>query len=80
MQLAKKGNCLACHTVDKKVVGPAFKDVAARYRGDAGAEARLADKIAKGGSGVWGAMMMPPTPQLSEAERRSLAKYILSLK
>jgi cytochrome c len=80
MQMAKKGNCLACHSVDKKVVGPAFKDVAAKYRGDAGAEARLADKIAKGGSGVWGAMMMPPNPQVSEADRRTLAKYILSLK
>lgn len=80
MQLARKSNCLACHSVDKKVVGPAFKDVAAKYRGDAGAEARLADKIAKGGSGVWGAMMMPPSPQVSETDRRALARYILSLK
>ncbi|WP_435627705.1 c-type cytochrome [Candidatus Ferrigenium straubiae] len=80
MQLAKKSNCLACHSVDKKIVGPAFKDVAAKYRGDTGAEARLVDKIAKGGSGVWGAMMMPPSPQISEADRRTLAKYILSLK
>ncbi len=80
MQLAKKGNCVACHTVDKKVVGPAFKDVAAKYRGDTGAEARLMEKIAKGGSGVWGAMMMPPSPQISEADRRTLARYILSLK
>lgn len=80
MQLARKGNCLACHSVEKKVVGPAFKDVAAKYRGDAGAEARLADKIAKGGSGVWGAMMMPPSPQVSETDRRALARYVLSLK
>ena len=65
MQLAKKNNCFACHTVDKKLVGPSFKDVAARYRGDAGAEARLADKIAKGGGGVWGAMAMPANPKIS---------------
>lgn len=80
MQLAKKSNCLNCHTVDKKLVGPAFRDVAAKYRGDAGAETRMMDKIAKGGSGVWGPMMMPASPQVSEADRRTLAKYILSLK
>ena len=80
MQLAKKNNCLACHAVDKKVIGPSFKNVAAKYRGDAGAEARLADKIAKGGGGVWGAMAMPASPKISEADRRILAKYVLSLK
>lgn len=80
MQLARKNNCLACHAVEKKVVGPSFKDVAAKYRGDAGAEARLADKIAKGGSGVWGAMAMPPSPQVGEADRKTLAKFVLSLK
>lgn len=80
MQLAKKNNCLACHAVDKKVIGPSFKDVAAKYRGDAGAEARLMNKIAKGGSGVWGAMMMPASPQVSEADRQILARFVLSLK
>lgn len=80
MQLAKKSNCLACHAIDKKVVGPAWKDVAAKYRGDAGAEARMMDKIAKGGSGVWGVMVMPPSPQVSEADRRTLARFVLSLK
>lgn len=80
LQLAKKNNCLACHAVDKKVVGPSFKDVAAKYRGDAGAEARLADKIAKGGGGAWGPMAMPPSPQVSEADRKILAKFVLSLK
>jgi cytochrome c len=80
MQLARKNNCLACHAVEKKVVGPSFKDVAAKYRGDAGAEARLADKIAKGGSGVWGAMAMPPSPQIGETDRKTLAKFVLSLK
>lgn len=80
MQLAKKSNCLACHAIDKKVVGPAWKDVAAKYRGDAGAEARLMNKIAKGGSGVWGIMAMPASPQISEADRRVLARFVLSLK
>ncbi|HEU0234617.1 MAG TPA: c-type cytochrome [Gallionella sp.] len=80
LQLAKKNNCLACHAIGKKVVGPAWKDVAAKYRGDTEAEARLVDKIAKGGSGVWGAMMMPPSPQVSEADRRILARFVLSLK
>lgn len=80
MQLAKKNNCFACHAIDKKSVGPSFKDVAAKYRGDAGAEARLADKIAKGGSGVWGVMAMPANPKISEADRKVLAGYVLSLK
>lgn len=80
MQLAKKSNCLVCHTVDKKKVGPSFRDVAAKYRGDAEAEARLADKIAKGGSGVWGVMAMPPSPQVGEADRKTLARFVLSLK
>lgn len=80
MQLAKKSNCLACHAVDKKVVGPAWKDVAAKYRGDETAEARLMNKIAKGGRGVWGVVTMPPNPQVSEANRKILAKFILSLR
>jgi cytochrome c len=80
MQLAKKSGCLVCHAIDKKVVGPAWKDVAAKYRGDAGAEARMMDKIAKGGSGVWGAIMMPANPRISEADRRALARFVLSLK
>ena len=78
--LAKKNGCLVCHAIDKKVVGPAWKDVAAKYRGDAGAEARIADKIAKGGSGVWGGIAMPPNPRLSEGDRQALARFVLSLK
>ncbi|MCK9200734.1 MAG: c-type cytochrome [Gallionella sp.] len=78
--LAKKSGCLVCHTIDKKVVGPAWKDVAAKYRGDAGAEARIMDKIAKGGSGVWGSIAMPPNSRLSEADRQALARFVLSLK
>lgn len=80
LQLAKKSNCLACHAVDKKMVGPSFKDIAAKYRDDAGAEARLAGIIGKGGRGVWGVMAMPPSPQLSEADRKILAKFVLSRK
>lgn len=80
LALAKKSNCLTCHAIDKKVVGPAWKDVAAKYRGDAGAEARLANVIAKGGRGNWGGMAMPANPQVSEADRRSLARFVLSLK
>jgi len=80
MQLAKKNNCFACHAVGKKVVGPSFRDIAAKYRSDLGAEALLMDRIAKGGSGVWGVMVMPPSPKVSEADRRILAKLVLSSK
>lgn len=80
MQLAKKNNCFACHTIDKKMVGPSFRDIAAKYRSDPGAEALLMDRIAKGGSGVWGVMVMPPNPKTSEADRRILAKFVLSSK
>ncbi|MBA4381486.1 MAG: hypothetical protein C0406_02875 [Sideroxydans sp.] len=78
--LAKKRNCFACHMVDKKVVGPAWKDVAAKYRGDAGAQARMEAKIGKGGSGAWGSMAMPPQPQVTAEERALLARFILNLK
>ncbi len=78
--LAKKRNCFACHALDKKVVGPAWKDVAAKYRGDAGAQARLETKIAKGGSGVWGGMAMPPQIQIPTEERTQLVRFILNLK
>lgn len=80
MQLAKKNNCFACHAVDKKVVGPSFKDVAVKYRSDPDAGAMLMAKIAKGGSGVWGVMVMPPSPKISEADRRTLANFVLSSK
>lgn len=78
LQLAKKNNCFACHAVAKKVVGPSFKQVAAKYRGNPEAETQLMDKIAKGGSGVWGVMVMPPSPGISETDRRILAKFVLS--
>ncbi len=79
-QLAKDNNCLACHAVDTKLVGPAFKEVAAKYKGDKSAEAKLATKIQKGGSGVWGAIPMPANPQVDDNEAKALAKWVLSVK
>ena len=78
--LAKKYNCLACHAVDKKVVGPAYKDVANKYRGDKGAETRLVDKVKKGGVGVWGQIPMPPNSAVPDADVKKLVAWILSLK
>ncbi len=78
--LAKKYNCLACHAIDKKLVGPAYKDVAAKYRNDPKAEARLVDKVKKGGQGVWGQVPMPPNSQVPDADVKTLVKWILSLK
>jgi cytochrome c len=79
-ELAKKHNCLVCHSVDKKVVGPAYKDVAAKYRNDKTAEAKLVDKVKKGGVGVWGQVPMPPNSTVPDADVRALVKWILSLK
>jgi cytochrome c len=78
--LATKKNCMSCHTIDKKVVGPAYKDVAAKYKGDAGAAAKLAAKVIKGGGGTWGPMAMPANPQVNEAEAKTLVAWILSQK
>jgi cytochrome c len=78
--LAKKHNCLACHAVDKKLVGPSYKDVAAKYRSDPGAEAKLVDKVKKGGQGVWGQVPMPPNSQVPDADIKALVKWILSQK
>lgn len=78
--LAKAKNCMACHAVGNKVIGPAYKDVAAKYAGQAGAEDRLTQKVLKGGSGVWGAVPMPANAQVTEAEARTLVKWVLSLK
>jgi cytochrome c len=79
-ELAKKNACTACHAVDKKIVGPAFKEVAAKYRNDKTAEAKLVDKVKKGGVGVWGQVPMPPNSQVSDADVKTLVKWILSLK
>ena len=73
--LATAKNCMACHATDKKLVGPAYKDVAAKYAGDKSAADKLASKIQKGGAGVW-----PANPQVSEAEAKKLAAWVLSVK
>jgi cytochrome c len=78
--LAKSKNCLACHAVATKVVGPAYKDVAAKYAGQSGAEDKLVQKVLKGGSGTWGAIPMPANPQVNEAETRTLVRWVLSQK
>jgi cytochrome c len=78
--LAQKRNCLSCHQVDKKVLGPAFKDVAAKYAGQKDAVDKLSVKVMKGGKGVWGEMPMPANPQVTDAEAKQLVAWILTLK
>ncbi len=78
--LAQKSGCLACHGVDKKVLGPSYKDVAAKYKGQAGAEAKLVEKVKKGGSGVWGPMPMPAnSPQVKDEDIKAIVHWVLSL-
>jgi len=79
-ELAKSKGCLNCHAADQKRVGPAYKDVAAKYAGQADAADKLAAKIKAGGSGVWGTMPMPPNPSLSDADAKTLAQWVLSTK
>ncbi len=78
--LLKKNACTACHANDKKMVGPAYKDVAGKYRGQKDIEAKLAEKVKKGGSGVWGAVPMPPNAAVSDADIKTMIAYILTLK
>jgi cytochrome c len=78
--LAQKSGCLACHSVDKKVLGPAYKDVAAKYKGDKTAEAKLVAKVKAGGSGVWGPMPMPAnSPQVKDDDIKTIVQWVLSL-
>jgi cytochrome c5 len=78
--LMRKSACDACHAVDKKIVGPAYMDVAAKYKGDAGANAKLAQKVRAGGAGVWGPVPMPPNPQVPDDDIKALVSWILALK
>jgi len=78
--MMQKNGCAACHGIDKKIVGPAYVDVAAKYRGDKNALAQLSQKVKAGGSGVWGAVPMPPNAQVSDADIKSLVSWILTLK
>lgn len=77
--MAQKSGCLACHAVQNKVVGPAYKDVAAKYKNDKGAEAKLVAKVKAGGSGVWGPVPMPAHPQVKEDDVKTIVQWVLSL-
>jgi len=77
--MAKKYNCLACHAVDKKLVGPSYKDIAKKYKGQAGADAKMVDKVKKGGSGVWGPIPMPPNAAVPDADVKKLVDWILAM-
>ncbi len=79
-ELAQKKNCMACHALDKKLVGPAYKDVAAKYAGQKDAVDKLAQKVIKGGSGVWGQVPMPANAQVNEAEAKQLVQWIMTVK
>ena len=78
--LAKSKNCFACHAQDKSIMGPAYNDVAAKYAGDKEAVAYLAQKIQKGGDGVWGTIPMPPNAQVTDAQAKKLAAWVLGIK
>ena len=78
--LATKYACMACHQVDKKVVGPALKEVAAKYKGDKTAEAKMIKKVKEGGSGVWGTIPMPPNPQVPDADIKAIVQWVLAIK
>jgi cytochrome c len=78
--MMKKDGCAACHAVDKKIVGPAYNDVAAKYKGDAGAAAKLEAKVKAGGAGVWGPVPMPPNANVPDADIKALVGWILTLK
>ena len=76
--LARRKACLSCHGVDKRIMGPSFKEVAARYKGQAGIEAKLLEKVRRGGSGVWGPLPMPPNPDLAETDAAALVQWVLA--
>ena len=78
--LAKKYNCLTCHATDKKLVGPSYQEVAAKYKGDAGAEAKLVAKVKNGGSGAWGQVPMPPNATVPDADIKTMVKWVLATK
>lgn len=78
--LAKNSGCLACHTVDKKLVGPSYKDIAAKYRNNKGAEADLIKKVKAGGKGVWGDIPMPPNAHVKDEDIKTMVQWILSIK
>ncbi len=78
-ELLKKNACVACHAIDKKLVGPGYKEVSAKYKGQKDAVAKLAEKVKKGGQGAWGPIPMPPNPNVSDADVNAMVKFILAL-
>lgn len=78
--LVKSSGCLACHTLDKKTVGPAYKDIAAKYRGNRSAEADLVKKVKAGGKGAWGDIPMPPNAHIKDEDIKTMVQWILSIK
>lgn len=78
--LATAKNCMSCHAVDKKLVGPSYKDVAAKYAGQKDAADKLAVKLMKGSTGTWGPVPMPANPQVNDAEAKKLAAWVLTIK
>ncbi|MEN7529813.1 MULTISPECIES: c-type cytochrome [unclassified Cupriavidus] len=77
-EIANKNACMGCHQVDKKLVGPSYKDVAAKYKGDKGALAKLSAKVKGGGSGVWGPVPMPANPAISDADLKTVVEWVLA--
>jgi cytochrome c len=77
-ELAKKHNCTACHQVDKKVIGPSYQEVAKKYKGQKDAAAKLAEKVKKGSTGVWGNIPMPPNAAVSDADIKALVAWVLA--
>ncbi|KVN23628.1 cytochrome C [Burkholderia pyrrocinia] len=78
LKVARSNACMGCHAVDRKLVGPSFKDIAARYKADPQAVAKLSKKVKEGGSGVWGAIPMPAHPRMSDADARSVVEWVLA--
>jgi len=78
--MMQKSGCAACHAIDKKVIGPGYQDVAAKYKGDQDAVAKLSEKVKKGGVGVWGQVPMPPNVQVPDADIKELVSWILTLR
>ena len=79
-ELARKSGCLACHAIDKRIVGPSYKEVAAKYKSDKDAAAKLFKKVKEGGAGVWGQVPMPPNSTVKDEDIKTLVKWVLSQK
>ena len=76
-EIASKNSCMGCHAMDKKVVGPSYKDIAAKYKGQPDAVDKLVKKVKVGGGGVWGAVLMPGNSSISDADAKTVVQWIL---